>query len=94
MTETDPIRTSPTIRRFARLLSSVTACNLHARDQRVDDGIEHDLPVGASERRFARPLGVRHQADDVAPRLQMPAMSSGSDPFGLASFVTSPVGET
>ena len=29
-------------------------------------GLEHDEAVGATQHRFARPLGVGHQPDDVA----------------------------
>ena len=45
--------------------------------------------VAAAERRLAGPLRMRHQADDVAAPLQMPAMLS-SEPFGLAASVVSP----
>ena len=52
---------------------------------------EHDEAVGAAERRLARALRMRHQPDDVARSLQMPAIAS-TEPFGFAASVTSPSG--
>ena len=34
--------------------------------KRFDDRLQHDASIGAADAVFTRPLGVRHQPDDVA----------------------------
>ena len=53
----------------------------------LDHRLEQHEAVGAAERRLARPLGVRHQPDDVA-RLVADAGDAATDPFGFAASVT------
>ena len=59
--------------------------------ERPTHRLEQHQAVGAAEHRLAGALGVRHQADDVAASLQIPAMLS-SAPFGFAASVSSPGG--
>ena len=40
-----------------------------ANAQMVEDGLENEVAVGAAEPRLARPLGVGHEAEDVAARV-------------------------
>ncbi len=93
--ERRPDQGQPTIRRFARLASSVIACSLQ---RRAHQRVRRRIRARSSRRRcraaIRRPArGAASGRRRCALRLQMPAMFR-SDPFGLASFVTSPVGET
>ena len=80
-------------RHALRLLARHGALPPARSRQPCDYRLEHHQAVGAAERRLAGALGMRHQADDVARSLQRPAMLR-TDPFGLASGVTSPAAST